>query len=63
MANKTPESQIRATRKWEEEHREQTRKRNYRRTARLFVRKHSEPEDLDELQELIDNRRKELEDK
>lgn len=58
--NKTPESQVKASRKWEKENRAQATKNNYRRTARLFIRKHAEKEDLDELQELIDQRKEEI---
>lgn len=61
MGNKTPKSQIKASRKYENKD-EDTRKRttinNYRRSAKLFIRKHATEEELDELQELIDNRRK-----
>lgn len=64
MDNKTPKSQIKASRKYENKD-EETRKRttinNYRRSAKLFIRKHATEEDLDELQELIDNRRKDRE--
>lgn len=61
MDNKTPKSQIKASRKYEnkdEKTRERTTINNYRRSAKLFIRKHATKEDLDELQELIDNRRK-----
>lgn len=60
MDNKTPKSQIKASRKYEnrdEETRERTTINNYRRSAKLFIRKHATKEDLDELQELIDNRK------
>lgn len=64
MDKTTPQSQIKASRNYENKD-EETRKRttinNYRRSAKLFIRKHAEKEDLDELQELVDNRRKELE--
>lgn len=61
MSTKTPKSQVKASRKYENKD-EETRKRttinNYRRSAKLFIRKHATEEELDELQELIDNRRK-----
>lgn len=64
MDNKTPKSQIKASRKYENKD-EETRKRttinNYRRSAKLFIRKHATKEGLDELQELINNRRKDWE--
>ena len=63
MDKKTPKSQIKASRKYEnrdEETRKRTTVNNYRRSAKLYIRKHAEKEELDELQELIDNRRKEL---
>lgn len=64
MDNKTPKSQIKASRKYENKD-EETRKRttinNYRRSAKLFIRKHATEEELDELQELIGNRIKDWE--
>lgn len=64
MDIKTPKSQVKASRKYENKD-EETRKRttinNYRRSAKLFIRKHATKEDLDELQELIDNKRKDQE--
>lgn len=47
--NKTPESQIRANRKWEENNRDHVRKKNYLRSARLFVRSYADDEDIEEL--------------
>lgn len=64
MTKKTSSAQIKASRKYEnkdEEIRKRTTINNYRRSAKLFIRKHATEEDLDELQELIDNRRKDWE--
>lgn len=50
--NKTPRSQLNATRRWEERNREHVRKENYLRTSRLFVRKYADDGDIDELLEI-----------
>lgn len=47
--NKTPESQIRANRRWEENNRDHVRKKNYLRSARLFVRSYADDEDIEDL--------------
>lgn len=47
--NKTPESQIRANRRWEENNRDHVRKKNYLRSARLFVRSYADDDDIEEL--------------
>lgn len=47
--NKTPRSQLDATRRWEERNREHVRKENYLRTSRLFVRKYADNDDIEEL--------------
>lgn len=56
---RTPKSQIKASRNYENKD-EETRKRttinNYRRSAKLFIRKHATKEDLNQLQKLIDER-------
>lgn len=51
--NKTSRAQIDATRRWEDRNREYTRKKNYQRSARLFVRTYADQEDMDELNELF----------
>lgn len=51
--NKTSRAQIDATRRWEDRNREYTRKKNYQRSARLFVRAYADREDMDELNELF----------
>lgn len=61
MNNKTPDSQIKASRSWEQRNKKEARKASYKRTARLFVRSHATLEDLDELNKLIKARREELE--
>lgn len=58
--NKTPKSQIAATRAWEKNNKEQTRVRSYRRTARLFIRSHATLKDLEEVEDLVKVRREEL---
>ena len=51
--NVTPRSQIEAIRRWEEKNRLHVRKKNYQRSARLFVRTYADQEDMDELNELF----------
>jgi len=60
MDKKTTEAQRRASRVWEKNNKEKARINSYRRSARLFIRSHAELEDLEELEELIRNKRKEL---
>lgn len=47
--SKVSEAQKKASRKYEELNREQTRINNYRRTARLFVKSYAAEEDMQEL--------------
>lgn len=47
--SKVSEAQKKASRKYEELNREQTRINNYRRTARLFVKSYANEEDMQEL--------------
>ena len=47
--SKVSDSQKRASRKYEERNREQTKINNYRRTARLFVKSYATEEDMQEL--------------
>ncbi|WP_099321068.1 hypothetical protein [Anaerococcus sp. Marseille-P3625] len=49
MKNKTPKSQVQATRRWEEKNREHVRKQNYLRTARLYFRTYADDDDVGEL--------------
>lgn len=58
---KTSEAQKRASRNWEKNNKEKTKKDTYKRSARLFIRTHATEEDLTELEKLISERRKELE--
>lgn len=60
MTKKTSDAQLRANRKWEDKNREKTRVDGYRRTARLFIRTHASIEDLEELEGLIAEKRKAL---
>lgn len=60
MTNKTSEAQIRASRKWEENNKERNRYLSARRQARSFIRKYATEEDLKELEELINSKRKEI---
>ena len=46
MANKTPQSQIRATRNYEARNREKTRINGYKRAARLFVKTYASEDDM-----------------
>jgi len=57
---KTSEAQKRASRAWEERNKEKARANSYKRTARLFIRSHADIKDLEELEQLIAERRKEL---
>ena len=50
--NLTPQSQIDATRRWEDRNRLHTRKKNYQRSARLFVRTYADKDDMNELNEI-----------
>lgn len=50
-----------ANRKWEQKNKEKTRIDGYRRTARLFINKHSSLDDLEELEILISERKKNIE--
>ena len=47
--SKVSEAQKKASRKYEELNREQTRINNYRRAARLFVKSYANEEDMQEL--------------
>ena len=47
--NKVSEAQKKASRKYEELNRKQTRINNYRRTARLFVKSYATEEDMKDL--------------
>jgi len=47
--SKVSDAQKKASRKYEELNREQTRINNYRRTARLFVKSYATEEDIQEL--------------
>ena len=49
MTNKTPRSQLRATRNYEARNREKTRINGYKRTARLFVKTYASVDDMQEL--------------
>ena len=50
--SKVTEAQKKASRKYEELNREQTRINNYRRTARLFVKSYATEEDMQELNKI-----------
>ncbi|WYU49940.1 hypothetical protein MHH67_11095 [Bacillus sp. FSL K6-0047] len=56
MANKRTE----ANKKWQEQNRERARYLRNRSTARSFIRKQATADDLDELEQLIAERRKQL---
>ncbi|MDD7383632.1 MAG: hypothetical protein PUG22_04640 [Peptoniphilaceae bacterium] len=59
--DKTSKAQIKASRKWEYKNRKKSTIDNYKRTARMFIKKHAKIEDLDELMGLIEEKKKELE--
>ncbi|AKP03662.1 MULTISPECIES: hypothetical protein [Companilactobacillus] len=54
------DAQKRANEKWHRNHRERANYIAMRSSARSFIRKKSTLEDLEELQNIIENRRKEL---
>lgn len=58
MADKTSEAQKRASRAWEERNKEKVRQDSARRSARSFIRNRATEEDLQELEQLIAERRK-----
>ena len=64
--NKTSEAQLRATRKYREkiqaddEARKERNRKNQFRTAKSYIRLHSTLDDLEELEELIEARKKAL---
>lgn len=55
---KVSDAQKRASRKYEELNREQTRINNYRRTARLFVKSYATEEDMQELIKIYNENKK-----
>lgn len=61
MAGKTSEAQKRASRAWEQKNRKKATVQGYLRTARSYIRNHAQEEDLQELEGLIQERRKVLE--
>lgn len=58
MTDKTSDAQKRASRKWEQQHKDIVRVQSYRRTAKLFIRTHADNDDLLELRQMIDERLK-----
>lgn len=53
---KVSEAQKRANKKYQQKNRRKTTIDNYRRSARLFIRKHATSSDLKELKDLIKER-------
>ena len=58
MTDKTSDAQKRASRKWEQQHKNKVRIQSYRRTAKLFIRTHASKDDLLDLKEMIEKRLK-----
>lgn len=56
--SKVSDAQKKASRKYEELNREQTRVNNYRRTARLFVKSYANEEDMQELIKIYNENKK-----
>ena len=56
--SRVSEAQKKASRKYEELNREQTRINNYRRTARLFVKSYATEEDMQELIKIYNENKK-----
>ncbi len=63
MDTKTSDAQIKASRNWEQKNKEKAKIGSYKRTARLFINKHSSLDDLEELKNLIKLREEELKNK
>lgn len=57
---KTSQAQVSASRRWEKENPERTRYIRYRTGARCFIRNHATLEDLEEVEELVKERREKL---
>ena len=57
MENKTTEAQRQASRKWEEKNRSKATINNYRRTAKMFIKKHATIDDIKEIEEAIKSRK------
>lgn len=60
MNEKTTDAQRRASRKWEEKNRSKATINNYRRTAKMFIKKHATIDDIKEIEEAIKSRKIEL---
>ena len=58
MENKNPQTE--ANKRWQEQNREKARYLRNRSTARNFIKKQATLEDIEELEQLIEERRKEL---
>ena len=56
---KVSEAQKRASRKWERKNKSRRQYINRRSTARNFIKKEATKEDIDELKDLLKNRKKE----
>lgn len=56
----TTEAERRAKEKWQQENREKAKIYSYKSTAKNFIRNHATEEDLIELEELIEDKRKSL---
>lgn len=62
MTNKkTSEAQVNASRRWEQRNPERAKYIRYRTGARNFLRNHATEEDLQEMEQLIKERREKLE--
>ena len=57
---KTSEAQVSASRRWEKANPERARYIRYRTGARCFLRNHATLEDLEEVEELVKERRENL---
>lgn len=60
VENKTSEAQLRANKKWKEEHKQHNQYINLRSNAQSFIRNRATIDDLDELVQLIAERRDQL---
>jgi hypothetical protein len=63
VEKKTSDAQIRASRNWEDKNRERKRYMSKKSTAKSFIRLDATLQDLDELEQLIADRRHDIEQK
>ena len=60
MKGKSTKAEIKASREYEKRNRRKTTLDNYRRTAKMYIKKHAKLEDLEEFKKFIEERENEL---